>query len=186
MFYNEKVSMKRKSINKKTLFIPLAILVLVMGGYFGYQQLSANNQKYDAPKPVNTVNYDKPTEEEAKVGDEVKEEIIDEKKKPIVDSSNKQKASVVITDASQYDETIEVRSFIPDYYEDGTCTITFTKGTSSFRKETPAYRDARTTICTNPLIKRSEFPQPGTWTVQVTYESANAKGVSELRNITIN
>lgn len=97
----------------------------------------------------------------------------------------KKDTNVIITDASQYGDDIEVRAFMPSIVESGTCTVEFKKGTEEFRVEEAAYADATTTICTNSLIKRDMFPSSGNWTVTVSYSSDNYSGVSEERIVEI-
>lgn len=181
------------SSNKRRLFVALLVaLLLIALGLFLYKQ----NQRSNTNNPLGAsetdgINLNPPTEEERKAGDARKQEISAERRlaesQPSSGSgaSNKKTVSVIITDASQYDDLIEVRSFIPDHYQDGTCTITFRKDDRTLTKMTPAYRDISTTICTNPNIKRSEFSTSGEWQVTVSYESADAKGTSNSQTITI-
>ena len=176
--------MLKNKNNTKIILIVVASLLVVMGVSFAYRtyDMSRNDNWIDG------VNYDPPTEEERAAGDKQKEKVDKEEQRQNSqngDSTEKKTTNVIITDAGQYDDIIEVRSFIPDHYQDGTCTIAFRKGGQTITKGTPAYRDASTTICTNPLIKRSEFPSAGDWQVSVSYDSKDAKGTSETQTITI-
>lgn len=179
----------RRKKSKKPLIIAIAVSIALLGaGLWAYAYFS-NRGTDDDTRTVNEINYDPPTVEEKAAGDEQKKKLEptkpDENTDPSDPPEDSNQVKVVITDAGQYDDIIEIRSFIPDHYQDGTCTVTLTKGTTTVTKETTAYRDASTTICTNPLIKRSEFPSAGDWTVRVQYASANARGTSELQTITI-
>ena len=173
---------------KKRAFIVLATVVLAGAGFFFYRSYTSNNDD----NWVDGVNYNPPTEEEKAVGDTQKETADTEEEqqnppKPSEQTTPQKKAvTVIITDAGQYDDIVEVRSFISDHYQDGTCTITFRKGSQTLTKKTPAYRDASTTICTNPLIKRSEFPSAGDWQVTVAYTSKDASGTSDAQTVKIN
>lgn len=97
----------------------------------------------------------------------------------------KKSIDVIITDASQYNDEIEVRAFMPSIVESGTCTVVFRNDTEEFRVDEVAYADATTTICTNSIIKRSMFKEKGNYTVQVVYESDRYSGVSEERIVEI-
>ncbi len=97
----------------------------------------------------------------------------------------KKNTDVIITDASQYDDEIEVRAFMPSIVESGTCTVAFKKGSEEFKVDEAAYADATTTICTNSLIKRDMFSSNGNWTVTVSYSSENYSGISEERTVEI-
>lgn len=174
--------MKKASKNKKVLFLALlALLVVGVGGFVYYRETLSNKEVIDN---INRVDYGPPTEEEQKAGDAIKEELDEDEQQEPAPSDQKQNATVVITDVGQYGDKIEVRAFT-EHYEDGTCTVIFTKGSESFSVDTPAYRDATTTTCTNPNIDRSRFASSGVWKVQITYESSKALGSSEVKEITI-
>lgn len=100
--------------------------------------------------------------------------------------ATKASTSVIITYAGENsDNIIEVNAYMPEHYEDGTCTITFVQGSQKLERSSPAFRDATTTICTNPLIKASDFPSKGIWNVTVAYESNGASGVSTAQAVTV-
>lgn len=175
----------KKSKNKRLLIAVISVLVAVCLAFFAYQSISNNNSDKDqAYEPESGVDYGPPTEQEQKSGDLQKEDISKEEEQD--DSSSEEDIVVIITDAAVYDGTVEIRAFIPNYYEDGTCTLTFKKGSNSLIKHTPAYKDASTTICTNPLINKSEFPASGTWNLTVDYKSSDgATASSDERTIEI-
>jgi hypothetical protein len=168
--------------------LPVAIVLLIIG-LVGYRLMHSNTDNRSNNEPQSGINYDPPTDEEAQAGDKIKDDVNQKEKQsqnnPDQSDGAKQEASVIITDAGQYDDIIEVRAFIPNHYQDGTCTITLTKDTFSVSKSTPAYRDATTTICTNPLFARSEFATPGEWSVTVSYSSSGAQGTSSSETIDI-
>lgn len=163
---------------KKRFLIIFVVLLAGAGSVFAYSR-GVNRTNSDPHPPEETVNYTPPDSEEKQAGDKQKEtNVADEEKqaeKPqdTTPALSPKKVSVVITDASQYGSIIEVRSFVSDYYQDGTCTLTFSKGGITFSKQTPAYKDISTTICTNPTINRSEFSSAGDWQVTVSYLSKN-------------
>lgn len=177
---------KKRFAKKHVLLISL-FTMLALGLVAGTLALKGRDSSHPETSSAGGINYGPPTEEEKTAGDERKKEILKEEQntdpKPSVQTKT---ATVIVTDAGQYDDTIEVRAFIPDHYQDGTCTITFRQGNHDITKESPAYRDASTTICTNPMIQRSEFPAGGDWQVSVAYTSADAKGQSETKTIKIN
>lgn len=181
--------MNTKNKRRNVLWIPIFVAIIVfMGIIYFFNFREDNNQ----PKLENDgyINYSPATEEEKEQADSAKKDIVDRQNgadKTETDSDNeKQTATVVITDAGQYENIIEVRSFIPDYYEDGICTIVFSKGSLEIVKETPAYRDATTTTCTNPLFNRSEFVEAGEWSVYVKYDSAGSSGKSDIMRVMVN
>lgn len=180
--FKNKQSLKTKGILMfGALMLAIAILVLLeLKG-----TISLTGSKNDPTSQSDTaINFGPPTEEESKAGDEKKQEIVDTENSSSVQDPDPG-VTVLITDAGVYSGVVEVRSFIPNHYEDGTCEIVFSQGNSTFSRQTPAYRDVSTTICTNPLIKTSDFPSAGTWTVMVKYNSPTISGTSQVEKIMI-
>ena len=175
---------KHLHIGKKTgIFVACAILAI---GVFAAYRITRDKSPQQAE---GYINYGPPTEQEKSAGDNKKTEIVENEQQPNDDEQtdgNKKQATVTITDAAQYDDIIEVRSFISNHLQDGTCTILFTQGSQKLERQTPAFADASTTICTNPLIKASDFPVKGTWQVKVSYSSTNAVGESASQAVEIN
>lgn len=168
---------------QKKLLITITICALAALAGCAYYAFHRQNTPR---KPVlqNGVNYSPPTESEKQAANDIKDTIVNSQQNN-QSTDGKTKASVIITDAAQYENTIEVRSFIPNHYEDGTCTITFTHQNLKVQKTAPAYRDASSTICTNPLVGRSEFTATGEWAVIVSYTSEHANGTSEAKTLTV-
>ncbi len=175
--------MKIKSKSKKSLFIIIILcLAVIAGASISWWMLSKD--KYQTSNTDG--KYSPPTDQEQRAGDSQKEQVLEqERARNNTPEPSNQVVSVVITDAGQYGDMIEVRSFIPNHYEDGDCIITFTQGNTKIEKTTTAYRDVSTTICKNPLIKRSEFPTSGDWEVTVSYKTNTVRGVSESRIIKV-
>lgn len=166
----------------------VVIALLAIAGAVGYWAYTSNRPSASQPKDdwVDGVNYRPPSDEEIEAGKQIKQESVQEKDEQNNANNAPQKTvSVIITDASQYGDIIEVRAFIPDHYANGTCTITFTKDSHVITKSTPAYKDISTTICTNPVFNKTEFPAKGQWSVIVKYSSDTAKGQSEPQVIEI-
>ena len=173
---------------KKLAFILTVLLIIAAGGFLVY--------KHFYQKKNNTV-YSPPTAEEKQSGNDVKPEIVkmqeqeDSQKKDNSEQSPGQQpasssnATIIITDAGQYDNVVEVRAFVSNRYQDGTCKITLTKNGLTVSKTTEAYKDATTTICTNPLFDRSEFKQAGDWQVIVEYTAGNISGKSKPQTVKI-
>lgn len=180
--------MKYKNFKKNKKFALILLLTLLVVVIAAVIYVFMNSRmKTSGYEDGSGINYDPPTNEEKQAGDKQKDETLQEEKaRNNSENQSKKSASVIITDAGQYGDTIEVRAFIPDHYQDGTCTILLTHGGYRVEKTTPAYRDASTTICTNPLIAKSEFAASGEWQVVVSFSSLNASGSSAPRAININ
>ena len=173
--------MKKIHFTRKTvLLVILAVLVLGGGGVFAYVEFrddSGNTASQDNEADEGMkINYGPPTEEERRAGDEKKQEIVEEQQRQ---SGQPTEATVVISDAGYYDNQIEVRAFVSNMIEAGTCTITFTHGDTNIKKQVVAFKDASTTQCTALNVPRSQFPTGGTWTVKVAYKSAHGSGEAQ-------
>ncbi len=171
--------------NSKKILIPAALAItLVVATFFVYTTSNRNSNTPTTPTQTDTSDAS-PTEQEQKAGDEQKQIISTQEENIAKQPSGLKEATVVITDAGQYGQSVEVRAFVSNIYENGTCMITVKNGGTVITKDTPAYKDATTTQCTNPMILRSEFPNGGDWYVKVHFSSASSSGESESKLITL-
>jgi len=172
-----------KSINKKLLIIlgiivaifsvTLLLIILEISGRINlYESIPSNQQTLTNDQ--NGINYNPPTQQEVKSGDEQKENLPDANTEPEKPNS----ANIVIVDANQYGQEIEVRAFVSNVVNNGTCEIVFEKGSQKIIKSVNAYADASTTPCMNLVVPRSEFPESGDWKVTVSYDSTEIRGQS--------
>lgn len=121
-----------------------------------------------------SINLSPPTDEEKAAGDNQKQEIVKQQESPPTPNNI---ANVVIVDANQYQDEVEVRAFVGNRIDtDGTCTITIAKGMTTVTRTKKATADATTTQCGSVDIPRSEFAEGGQWDVTVTYTSGGATG----------
>lgn len=172
----------------------IILLILIIGGaclysankvglisFFG----DSNGEQLITDK--SGINFSPPTEEEKQAGDKQKEIIDNEPQEQTSQdlSDNRSTVNVVITDAGQYGDTIEIRSFIPNHMQDGTCTIVLSMGIQKIVKEVPAKRDVSSTVCLNPNLERNQFPSKGIWQLTVSYSSKDAQGMSEAQQLRI-
>jgi hypothetical protein len=68
--------------------------------------------------------------------------------------------------------------------DDGTCTLTMTKGTKSVHVTRPSEANASNTTCGRMSISRGSLSS-GTWSTTVSYLSPTAKGASEAMSIEV-
>lgn len=179
-----KIKSRRFDIKKVLAILLVIIFLLGALGYFYVSKKDSNSELSSSTEP--DINYSSPTENEQAAANSQKEENVKQSEEDSSSSSSSNNtANVVITFAEQNGNTVEVNAY-SDHYEDGTCVFTFTKDQLKIIKQTSAYRDASTTICTNPLISRSEFAKGGDWQVQVLYNSSSFSGQSKPQTIAIN
>lgn len=163
---------------KKTIAVTVSlIIILLLGGGLYYYTTSrdsvANQPASQESDEVNKINYNPPTDQEKKSGDEKKKDITKEQESP---RELPNTATVAITDASQYGEVIEVRAFVSNVVKNGTCEIRFTYQSFNVTKSVPANADAHSTPCMTLTVPRSEFQTPGEWSVKVTYKNDQVMG----------
>jgi len=167
-------------MKKKSIIFSLLILtaLLVAIGIYLY-----NSSKPQVSNSDNqTINYDPPTAEEKNAGDKQKEKIIDSSNEIITESEDKpDSANILIVDANQYEDFIEVRAFVENVIEDGTCTYTFTKDSLELVKTSQAFADASTTPCIAISVSIEEFAESGEWRLVVNYASSSAEGSAETK-----
>ena len=175
--------MKKKQIyNSKLIIICALVLVgaLLIALFILKHNKRVANEPKGNPKQINQINYGPPTREEANAGDKQKNQVTTPTTQSSTQTNGKKNVSVIITDASQYGDSIEIRAFVQNYIKNGTCTIIIQKGSTQINKQVPAYADASSTICTNLNLSRSEISD-GEWNVSVGFESTDASGTSQTR-----
>lgn len=195
MKYSSRNTKKNRTSRSKILLLILAGVLLFAGGVYAYQALDDNA---DSKSQANDIDFGPPTEEERQAGDEQKDTITDKESSNDADETtqpsdsdendrqdDRKSANVVIVDASQYDDIVEVRAFVNNHIQDGTCRYRFQRGNQTINKQLEAHADASTTVCPALEVNRSEFRSAGTWSVTVTYESSGAKG-SQSQELQIN
>jgi hypothetical protein len=165
---------KKHSTNKKFIILVAAVIVVALGGVgFAYKNSKHVDSSVRAP---NSVDYSGPTKQEATAGDAQKDANKDREKIDTQTPATSQ-ASVVLVDSTQYDNTVEIRGYVSNVYEDGgTCTATLTNGTAKVTKTSTAFKDATTTQCGAIDIARSEFSTAGTWNLTLVYSSPTSTG----------
>lgn len=178
---------KSKKGTRKAFLAPLIVIILVsivttaVVAYFFFKNPDTrSNDKNTTPEE--TIHYSPATDSEKKAANNHKQEIVDKETETSNQANNGQVSSLVITDASQYNDAVEVRAYSPSIYEDGgTCTYTFTKNEHTITKTTAAHKDAKTTYCTTLSVPRSEFADSGVWNLEISLVSASGKGTANAK-----
>lgn len=168
-------------MKKKILIVTLILLIGAPSGVF---LLSTNNKISTYKQHTNTpsINFKPPTKIEQAAGNAQKDINVS---KQTSTPEPSQTANVVVVDAGQYGQTIEVRAFISNLIKPGQCTATFTKGQETITRSSLAAEDATTTQCRPINIDRSSFTSSGAWSLIVSYTSADASGKSNTVNVEV-
>lgn len=176
--------------SKKKLAIILAVLLIVAALSGGFYIKNSNKETPRTPDQGETINFDPPTEEDAKRVDENKQSIVD-REEAIKNNSQQPQPSTksvkpVITYAGQYDTGVEVGGFTNGVFEDNsTCTATFSNGSTTFSKSVNAIKNVNAMDCPAIIAPIDQFNPKGVWNVSLKYSSQSASGESDARQIEI-
>lgn len=176
-----------KSLLKRPLFWVITVIVLAIAATSYYFLVA--RQKSDTINPPNTVNYEPPTDQEKRETEEFKQN--QEKQAdqpdptPATPAPDGRKAvTPTISYIGQYDAAIEASALVPSVIEDGTCTLTLKKGSSTVTKTNQAVKDARSTRCALFTFPAKELAK-GTWTATVNFSSATSTGTSAASTLEV-
>lgn len=180
---HKRTNSSTKRYNKLTLLVVLiALLAIIAGTLYATNNLGMiglSRTPTDGQSDV--VDYNQPpTEDEAKAGNEIKKEIIKAEEK-----KDEATAEVVVVDASQYGDIVEVRAFVRGVIQAGTCTATFTSTSDEKSVKVDAFIDATTTQCDDMVLERSELSNAGEWNVVVSYSSTDYTANTESIKLNI-
>lgn len=178
------MKIKKSQKNLKTkLYAVIVVVVLLLsllavylyyfkGTIFGWSL-------YSAPKTASSINYDEPTDDQKKSGQNIKEVSTDTTKtdssdtptKPEPQSNGKSSVSLTITTA---DNQNRLRVLIGAVTNSGTCTLTLSKGT-----ETRTYTVGVQALKGESTCMGFDFPSPlsaGTWLAVIHFENSVLQG----------
>lgn len=176
---------------RKWLATLAAVLLVAAVGAFLWQnnRTNSNQQAVDSPKTATeqSIDLSPATEEDRRDSDSHKEDIVQQQNNPPTTSPT---VTPVIDFIGFNDPPTnsqpEVDAHIDGVVENGgICTLTATLGSRSFTKTVTGVRNAQNTSCPAFILSRSDFTATGTWTVQVSYKSANYSGTSQGQAIKI-
>lgn len=140
--------------------------------------------KQETPK-AGKINYDKPTDEQKKAGEEVKKTATDGEKPnasgsdqtpaPVPQASGKSKVELDMPNASQNNGTLHISTLISATTENGTCTLTLTSGTKTVTKTAAVQALPSNATCKGFDIPVSELA-PGNWQAALHFENNTFTG----------
>ncbi len=169
-----------KHKNKKIALIVLSVILSLLVVVWYVLKNDTKTSQTNGTE-LNQIDYQPPSEEERNAGNSKKEDLgneVNDDEQNTGDDSDLQKANVVIVDASQYDEVIEVRAFVENIVQDGECTYTLKNTNETIMRTLPANAESSTSPCASLSLNRSEITNTGTWDVTVSYRSIDAYGSS--------
>lgn len=172
-----------KGSKNKKIVLTFVLLLLVAGAVFAYTQLSAKNNS----DTVDTINTEKPTDEQIKAGNDTKTDTIENNssKNPETPTSPEKMPALTITAANQNGATVQVRTLIDSVINSGTCTLVMTQGQSSITRTANVQALSSSSTCMGFDVQTSDLPQSGEWAIVITLQTA-AGSTQATKNITIN
>jgi len=173
-----------KGSKSKKIVLALVLLLLVAGAVFAYMQLSTKNDS----DTVDTINTEKPTNEQIKAGNDTKTDTIesDNSKNPETPTTPTSKMpTLTITAANQNGATVQIRTLIDSVISSGTCTLVMTQGESSITRTVNVQALSSSSTCMGFDIPTSDLAQNGEWTIAITLQTT-AGSTQATKNITIN
>lgn len=170
------MKINRSKSPKKVMLLLLAAVLLAgcgVGAYALYLRQSQSEDTQD--RPINSVDYSGPTKVEQSAANDQKR-LNKAREDKIENTEEIETASLIITDAGQYENQIEVRAFVTNLIEDGKCSVKFAKsGSSPITTNSTAIKDAKGTQCGALDTETTRFPVGGIWTAEVSFLSNTGK-----------
>lgn len=185
--------MKIKKSNNKNSLVKSMICVLILlfvGGvaFYVYKKVNHDNNS--------SINYSPPTQTEIDSSQDSKKRATEDEATKNAQSGSKTGSDIKLTDsprkvgvgisyANIVNDKLEIRAFADGVIEgNGTCTAKVEKGDESLSANSKAFIDVSSSICEPIYIDKSKLT-PGTWTVVVTYDSPDATGLSDTKEVMI-
>jgi len=185
--------MEIKKKAPKTILIVVLVLVFALAGGASYWYLDTNgffgrtDKQTEANKNSGGDKTTTSNTTETPAGNNINDDNKGTEGPPVpVDENGNKIAQIKIVDASQYDDTFEVRAGVTNLTEEnGTCEFTFTKGSQTLSRTTDAIFSGTSVNCATLDIPIVDFPAKGDWQMVVKYTSTTASGSSDSQKITI-
>lgn len=178
---------KIKKPPKWLIFTALGILVLaVAGGAYYWLQVRTKPQVLPSDP---TVNLAPPTQEDAQRVEDNKQKIVQQQEqegnRESTPTGTKQTVKPTIIYAGQYGGSVEVGAEVAVFEDGGTCTATFTSGSSTLTRSVQGVRNVNRVTCPTITVNTAEFNPKGSWSVTVTYDSTSTAGTSNPQTIAV-
>jgi flagellar basal body-associated protein FliL len=169
------------------LCVLAALLIIGAASFFIVKKRQDANRAADASNTNSSqkdresdIDMSPATDEDKQANDQHKDDLVEESQNPATPSEN---VTPVITIAEQYDNNLEVSSYISGTIEDGgTCILTATQGSKKVTRQTTGVQNAQNTTCPTFIIPRAELPA-GSWSLSVKYTSPTHTGTSQAKTI---
>lgn len=179
--------MKINSNKTKSRWIAgLSIVGLAIAGAL-FVFFFINDQKNAS---VESINYDQPSSDQIKAGNDVKEQTInssdgEDSRDPKTNAADSSPSSLStrITTASVEDNMLYIRNDISGIYSEGSCTLSLQKSSSTVTKSAGIQALPKSSTCKGFNVPVSEL-SAGTWSITITV-TINGQSVSDKGSVNV-
>ena len=179
-----KIQEKKKA--PQAVLVVLLIMVVVLAGGAAYWYFDPNGFFGRSNKSVQD-NGDT-SHDDGKTDDgSTNNAKNDDEEKPVeTDEGGKKVAELVIVDASQYGDMVEMRVGVTNLVEEnGRCEFTFMRNGVILTRTSDAIFSGTRIDCRTLEIPAKDFPAKGEWQMIVKYTSATAAGSSQTKMVMV-
>lgn len=181
---------KPKTKKLRIILIAIAAALVLGGGTLAYFLSNQKNnlQSAEGPRPVNTIDYGPPTEQEKQEASDKKDEIIKQEEARQEAEKNPEAVKNInlsITRAGQVGDVVSIRTVISGT-SSGTCNVQFTKSEQpTLTKTFPIAFEATSASCQGADVPVSEFSAGGDWTLSISAVSGGYGSSTITQSVTI-
>jgi hypothetical protein len=190
-----RIALNKKN-KKRNIIISSVIGVLLVSGIASALFIPSSPfalNKRQETRPENTVDYNRPTNEQKQAGDKAKEDFTknvyendssnpSDKRQPSSDS-DQQAASISISSANLNNDTLQIRTIISEITSTGSCKLTMEKsGQQSITQEAEPQTLGSYSVCKGFNVPMGGLAK-GPWTITVVY--TNQVGLSSKASRTV-
>lgn len=166
--------------NKKILLIVSIVIIIATVCTGMYIFLTRNKKDEPIVKPVNTVNYNPPSKDEVKTGQNIKQNETEPTSPKGQDSEAPNQPAttvpVTITAANQNGAILQVRALVEKVSSQGTCTVKLVRGSTIGYTATASVQPlANSSACMGFDISLTNISK-GAWTLQIDFSEDTIKG----------
>lgn len=177
---------KKSNSKRNRRIISIIILILILAGITVLFASIKNIGPFTEPdKTTSSVNYDEPSNEQIKEGEDIKKQTTKNEGKPAISNADNNSGSgnssstvaVEITNEPQnVDGKLSVKTLVQEVSSTGSCTLTLNKaGQASVKKTVGVQALASASTCKFMPIDVSSLAR-GTWDLTIIYKSDKSNG----------
>lgn len=177
--------------SKRTpIVIAVVFVILLTASALTYvYAFDGNLLGWQKPQDDNSVNYDKPTEDQKSAGNQTKQNSIENENtkngssgsdplpSPSPQTNGKSVVGISITASSQSSSAYQVRSLISALTTNGTCSLKLIKDSKTINKTSGVQALANSATCQGFDIPLNEL-EPGVWNLTLSFENDTLTGTT--------